>query len=143
MSESNLPGPPRPAQAARKGMSVFWSIIAVREEFLGGRRPVLLGRMWLLDNGPRGCTASAKALGSYTGLSPRTVEKYRIELADLGLLYQVAGTSGWHVSLPPGPPPPHATTAEIQAYARRIEAQLGPEKTTPPGVDATAETTTP
>lgn len=85
----------------------------------------------MLDNGPRGCTASAKMLGQYTGLSERTVEKYRAELADRGLVYRVTGTRGWHVNLPTGVPPDRATDNEILHYAQRIVEVAGWPESTP------------
>jgi hypothetical protein len=90
--------------------------------------------MYLLDNGCRGCTATAAVLGQYTGLTERTVDKYRRELEALGLLFAVAGTRGWHVILPSNLPPDRATVAQIQAYARRIGEHIGMPEVTPPGV---------
>jgi hypothetical protein len=114
-------------------MGAFWAILAVPDHILSGRRAVLLGRMYLLDNGPRGCTASAAILGQYTGLADRTVEKYRGELADYGLVYRVTGTRGWHVNLPSGLPPDRANDAQILAYMRQIVDAIGPAESTPTG----------
>ncbi len=118
----------------RKPMGAFWAILAVPDHVLSGRRSVLLARMFLLDNGTRGCNAGAAVLSQYTGLSERTVEKYRAELADLGLVYRVPGTRGWHVNLPSGLPPNYAKDAEILAYMHRIVAAIAPAESTPSGV---------
>ncbi len=108
-------------------MGPFWAILAVSDSTLSGGRRILLARMYLLDNGQRGCTAHAGTLGALCGLSAETAEHYRRELESKGLLRRVAQTRAWHVVLPPNPPPDRATSEEIQAYARRIEAVIGPE----------------
>lgn len=115
-------------------MGCFWAIQEVPDELLSGGKRILLSRMYLLDNGSRGCCASAELLGRYTGLKERTVDKYRRELEAMGLLYGVPGTRGWHLNLPSGFPPDRATDAEIWDYARRIGEQIGARQTTPPGV---------
>jgi len=99
--------------------------------------------MFLLDNGARGCNASAAVLGRYTGLSERSVEKYRAQLAELGLVYRVTGTRGWHVNLPAGPPADHAKDAEILAYMRRIMVAIMPAESTPSVVLDTEPESTP
>ncbi len=107
-------------------MGAFWAILAVPDHVLSGRRSVLLARMFLLDNGPRGCNASAAVLANYTGLTARSVETYRGKLADLGLVYRVPGTRSWHVILPTGLPSDRASDAEILAYTGRIVATIAP-----------------
>jgi hypothetical protein len=106
---------------AKKPMGTFWAILEVRDDLLSGGLRILLGRMYLLDNGTRGCTASAAPLGSYTGLTPRTVDDYRRHLEQLGLAYRISGSRGWHVVLPPGQPGDRAGDDEIRTYAQRIE----------------------
>src|SRR3989442_10636225 len=115
----------------RKPMGAFWAILAVPDQVLSGRRSILLAKMFLLDNGTRGCNASAAVLGRYTGLSERSVEKYRGELDALGLVYRVPGTRGWHVNLPTGLPGDRAKDAEILAYTRRRTATIAPEERRP------------
>lgn len=128
----------------RKPMGAFWAILAVPDHVLSGRRSVLLARMFLLDNGSRGCNASAAVLASYTGLTERSVETYRGKLADLGLVYRVHGTRGWHVNLPTGMPADRAPDAEILAYTRRIVAAIAPTESTPSVVlERESESTTP
>jgi hypothetical protein len=119
--------------SSRKPMGCFWAILAVSDNVLSGGRRILLAKMFLLDNGSRGCSASAAVLGQYTGLTERTVDKYRREFHARGLLYPVHGTRGWHLALPSGLPADRADVPEIQVYARRIESQIGATESTPPG----------
>ena len=126
--------------SARKPMGGFWAVLAVSDTVLSAGRRILLAKMYLLDNGSRGCSATAAVLGLYTGLTERTVDKYRRELEALGLVFAVPRTRGWHLNLPTGLPGDRATDSEIQEFARRIEAQIGVTETTPEGVESPQET---
>lgn len=126
----------------RKPMGAYWAILATRDELLSGGQRILLAKMYLLDNGDRGCSAPAAKLGAWCGLTEGTAEKYRRELGELGLVYRVTGTRTWHVTLPSGLPVDRATDEQVQAYARQIDAFLRNGKPTPAFVIPADETRT-
>jgi len=104
----------------RKPMGPFWAILATPDGALSGGQRILLAKIYLLDNGSRGCTASATALALWCGLTRETVDQYRRQLAEVGLLYRVPSARSWRVTLPPNQPPDRASDDEVLGFARRL-----------------------
>ena len=79
--------------SARKPMGCFWAILAVSDAVLSAGRRLLLGKMYLLDNGPRTASVIAETPVRLLGV---TAWAFRSLLAQhpsitLKLLEEVAG----------------------------------------------------
>lgn len=88
-------------------------------------------RMWPLDQGPRGCYASAELLGRLVKAQPATVEENRRLLHVLGLLEKVGQgrATSWRVCFPPqciltGKPTFDAQVAMAKELGRVLRSRL-------------------